>query len=64
MFVAIFKPTAIVIAVVTSFIFLGEALHLGSVIGAVILTAGLYAVLWGKAKEGEMTEDTVPLLQS
>ncbi|XVF60362.1 hypothetical protein PTKIN_Ptkin08bG0039100 [Pterospermum kingtungense] len=63
-FVAIFKPTAIVIAVVMSFIFLGEALHLGSVIGAVILTTGLYAVLWGKAKEEEMTEDRFPLLQS
>ncbi|XVF60364.1 hypothetical protein PTKIN_Ptkin08bG0039300 [Pterospermum kingtungense] len=76
-FVAIFRPTSIVIAVVMSAIFLGEAMYLGSVIGAVILITGLYAVLWGKAKEEEMTDDdsgsstlgsvsggTVPLLQS
>ncbi|XVF60365.1 hypothetical protein PTKIN_Ptkin08bG0039400 [Pterospermum kingtungense] len=71
-FVASFRPTAIVIAVVMSAIFLGEPVYLGSVIGAVVLTAGLYAVLWGKAKEEEMIDDgsgtlssgTVPLLQT
>ncbi|XVF60369.1 hypothetical protein PTKIN_Ptkin08bG0039700 [Pterospermum kingtungense] len=76
-FVAIFRPASIVIAVVMSAIFLGESVYLGSVIGAVILITGLYAVLWGKAKEEEMREDdsslntigtlssgTVPLLQS
>ncbi|XP_022773700.1 WAT1-related protein At5g40230-like [Durio zibethinus] len=76
-FVAIFKPTSIVIADVMSAIFLGEKVYLGSAIGAVIITAGLYAALWGKAKEQEMTDDdsglstlgplsrgTVPLLQS
>ncbi|XVF60363.1 hypothetical protein PTKIN_Ptkin08bG0039200 [Pterospermum kingtungense] len=76
-FVAIFRPTSIVITVVMSAIFLGESVYLGSVIGAVILSTGLYAVLWGKAKEEEMKDDdsgsntlgplssvTVPLLQS
>ncbi|KAK9040376.1 hypothetical protein V6N11_015539 [Hibiscus sabdariffa] len=57
-FVAVFKPSSIVIAAVLSATFLGEALYLGSVIGAVIITSGLYAVLWGKAKEArEMGED-------
>ncbi|KAK8587771.1 hypothetical protein V6N12_022248 [Hibiscus sabdariffa] len=60
-FVAVFKPTSIVIAAVLSATFLGEALYLGSVIGAVIITSGLYAVLWGKAKESrEMGEDDEP----
>ncbi|XVF16469.1 hypothetical protein REPUB_Repub10bG0033500 [Reevesia pubescens] len=76
-FIAIFKPTSIVIAVVMSARFLGEAVYLGSVIGAVILSTGLYAVLWGKSKEEEMTDEdsglstsgalsseTVTLLQS
>ncbi|KAL4354602.1 hypothetical protein GQ457_06G033830 [Hibiscus cannabinus] len=74
-FVAIFRPTSIVIAAVMSATFLGEALYLGSVIGAVIITGGLYVVLWGKAKEAEETGDEeyrpgpspnggVPLLQS
>ncbi|KAL4353667.1 hypothetical protein GQ457_06G033840 [Hibiscus cannabinus] len=70
-FVAIFRPTSIVIAAVMSATFLGEALYLGSVIGAVIITGGLYAVLWGKAKEAEeygglgpSSNADVPLLQS
>ncbi|XP_012459521.1 WAT1-related protein At5g40240 [Gossypium raimondii] len=69
-FVAIFRPTSIVIAVIMSAIFLGEAVYLGSVIGGVILTIGLYAVLWGKAKEEEMKDDgsglstKAPLLKS
>ncbi|KAB2085130.1 hypothetical protein ES319_A05G379900v1 [Gossypium barbadense] len=37
-FVAIFRPTSSVIAVIMSAIFLGEAVYLGSVIGGVILT--------------------------
>ncbi|KAK8711056.1 hypothetical protein V6N13_146358 [Hibiscus sabdariffa] len=70
-FVAIFRPTSIVIAAVMSAMFLGEALYLGSVIGAVIITGGLYAVLWGKAKEAEeygglgpSSNADVPLLQA
>ncbi|XWS30336.1 hypothetical protein CRYUN_Cryun24cG0108600 [Craigia yunnanensis] len=56
-YVATFRPMSIVIAAVMSTIFLGEELYLGSVIGAFILSAGLYAVLWGKAKEEEMSSD-------
>ncbi|KAE8699670.1 WAT1-related protein [Hibiscus syriacus] len=59
-FVAIFRPTSIVIAAVMSATLLGEALYLGSVIGAVIITGGLYAVLWGKAKEAEEMRDEEP----
>ncbi|PPS05913.1 hypothetical protein GOBAR_AA14732 [Gossypium barbadense] len=47
-FVAIFRPTSSVIAVIMSAIFLGEAVYLGSVIGGVILTI---------AKEEEMKDD-------
>ncbi|KAK6267393.1 hypothetical protein QUC31_018230 [Theobroma cacao] len=54
-YVAIFKPLSIVIAAIMSAFFLGDALYLGSVIGALILSAGLYAVLWGKAQGEEMT---------
>ncbi|PON47444.1 WAT1-related protein [Parasponia andersonii] len=39
------------IGAITSFIFLGDALHLGSVVGGIILLLGFYAVLRGKAKE-------------
>ncbi|GMI99156.1 Usually multiple acids move in and out Transporters 37 [Hibiscus trionum] len=68
-FVASFKPTSIVIAVVMSAVFLGEAIFLGSVIGTLILSTGLYCVLWGKAKEEQDMADAgtiegrAPLLQ-
>ncbi|XP_027351464.1 WAT1-related protein At4g15540-like [Abrus precatorius] len=56
-YVSIFKPLSIVIAAAMSFIFLGEALHFGTVVGALILSCGFYAVIWGKAKEEELSEE-------
>ncbi|KAF8009846.1 hypothetical protein BT93_J0740 [Corymbia citriodora subsp. variegata] len=50
-YVAMFKPALVVIAVIMGFFFLGDALHLGSLIGAIIMSIGFYTVLWGKAKE-------------
>ncbi|XP_050382739.1 WAT1-related protein At4g15540-like [Argentina anserina] len=67
-YVASFKPLSIVIAAALSFIFLGDALYLGSVVGGIVITIGFYAVIWGKAKEEVMSEDcilpidTTPLL--
>ncbi|KAJ4833448.1 hypothetical protein Tsubulata_042927 [Turnera subulata] len=76
-YVALFKPLSIAIAAIMSFIFLGDALYPGSVIGAVVISIGFYAVIWGKAQEQECsTQDNcsgsfgsspdgkVPLLQS
>ncbi|KAF2308576.1 hypothetical protein GH714_010876 [Hevea brasiliensis] len=74
-FVAMFKPLSIAIAVAMGAMFLGDTLHLGSLIGAMIISTGFYTVMWGKAKE-ELSEDygvstlesppaqKVPLLQS
>ncbi|GAB2250685.1 hypothetical protein Droror1_Dr00016935 [Drosera rotundifolia] len=56
-FVAMYKPMGIVIAVAMGFVFLGDTLYLGSVIGASAIVAGFYAVTWGQAKEKE-TADT------
>ncbi|PON75970.1 Plant-drug/metabolite exporter [Trema orientale] len=75
LYISIFKPLSIVIAAAASFIFFGDDLHLGSVIGGIILLLGFYAVLWGKAKEqerkncgsenlGALTDVRTPLLQS
>ncbi|RLN35686.1 WAT1-related protein [Panicum miliaceum] len=33
--------------------FLGEIVHLGSILGGILLIGGLYSVLWGKSKESE-----------
>ncbi|KAI5442480.1 WAT1-related protein At3g28050 [Lathyrus oleraceus] len=72
-YVTSFMPLQIVISVGLGVIFLGDSLYVGSIIGATIISIGLYGVLWGKATE-EIEEDVgfldssstenVPLLQS
>lgn len=56
-FVTIFKPLEMVIAVVLGVTFLRDCLHIGSVIGAAIIAVGFYAVMWGKAKESKTIDD-------
>ncbi|KAJ0791927.1 putative EamA domain-containing protein [Helianthus annuus] len=72
-YVAMFKPFSIVIAVVMGVVFLGDSLHPGSVAGGIIISLGFYAVLWGKAKEDggvryketlSTQTETSPLLQA
>ncbi|XP_057482655.1 WAT1-related protein At3g28050-like [Actinidia eriantha] len=74
-YVAMFKPLSIAIAVAMGVIFLGDGLYLGSIIGATIISVGFYTVMWGKAKEdmgegceiGDLESSSngkVPLLQS
>lgn len=55
-FVAMFKPLSIAIAVAMGVMFLGDILHLGSLIGAAIISIGFYTLMWGKSKE-EMGEE-------
>ncbi|KAJ4712286.1 WAT1-related protein [Melia azedarach] len=50
-FVAMFKPVGISIAAFLSAIFLGDTLHVGSVIGSIIIIAGFYGVMWAQSKE-------------
>ncbi|XP_047317530.1 WAT1-related protein At3g28050-like [Impatiens glandulifera] len=45
-FVASFKPVSIAIAAIFSYVFLGESLYLGSVIGAIFIVIGFYGVMW------------------
>ncbi|XP_057437275.1 WAT1-related protein At3g28050-like [Lotus japonicus] len=71
-YVAMFKPLSIAIAVVLGVMFLGDTLHLGSVIGATVISIGFYTVMWGKATEEvddvprqePPTTENAPLLQS
>ncbi|XP_020570735.1 WAT1-related protein At5g64700-like [Phalaenopsis equestris] len=51
-FTAIFYPLMLVIAGILSAILYAERLHLGSLIGAIIIIIGLYSVLWGKTEDG------------
>ncbi|MCD9640363.1 hypothetical protein HAX54_025639 [Datura stramonium] len=45
----------IIVAIMGSFI-LAEKIYLGGVLGAVLIVAGLYSVLWGKYKEYQEKE--------
>ncbi|KAJ4839079.1 hypothetical protein Tsubulata_050062 [Turnera subulata] len=58
-YMAMFKPLSIAIAAFVSFLFLGDPLHLGSIIGAIIISIGFYAVLWGKAEEEETSQEII-----
>ncbi|KAL6962487.1 hypothetical protein U1Q18_037446, partial [Sarracenia purpurea var. burkii] len=52
-FTAMFTPLALIVTAIFSSLLWKEVLHLGSVLGAVLLVGGLYGVLWGKNKEGK-----------
>nr|KAJ0193210.1 hypothetical protein LSAT_V11C800446940 [Lactuca sativa] len=50
-FVAMFTPLQLIIVGIFSAIAFNERLHVGSLIGALIIILGLYCVLWGKSKD-------------
>ncbi|XP_051230949.1 WAT1-related protein At5g64700 [Lolium perenne] len=50
-FLAMSNPLGLLLTVFCSSFFLGEVVHLGSILGGALLVAGLYSVLWGKSKE-------------
>ncbi|CAK9158337.1 unnamed protein product [Ilex paraguariensis] len=50
-FVTAFNPLCMIIVAALGSVVLAEKLHLGSVIGAIIIAIGLYAVVWGKSKD-------------
>ncbi|KAL5544253.1 hypothetical protein UlMin_008037 [Ulmus minor] len=52
-FVAMFTPLGIVIAAFLSTVFLGETLHVGSVVGAIVIVVGFYGVIWGQSGDQE-----------
>ncbi|KAM5581585.1 hypothetical protein ABKV19_010701 [Rosa sericea] len=56
-YISSFKPLSIAIAAAFGVIFLGDGLSLGSAVGAATLSIGFYAVIWGKGKEEEISED-------
>ncbi|PON31669.1 WAT1-related protein [Parasponia andersonii] len=56
-FVSMFKPLAVVIAFAAGVIFSRDTIFLGRLLGAIIVVAGFYSVLWGKANEALCDED-------
>ncbi|XVF09528.1 hypothetical protein REPUB_Repub07fG0101400 [Reevesia pubescens] len=59
--VAVFQPLQTLVVAVMAFVFLGDQLYSGCVIGAVLIIVGLYLVLWGKTEEKNVgkAEDTL-----
>ncbi|XP_051114541.1 WAT1-related protein At1g43650-like [Andrographis paniculata] len=57
-FAAMFSPLLVVIVGLFSVVVFGERLHLGSLLGAVVIVSGLYCVLWGKRNDEEMKKET------
>ncbi|KAL5762002.1 hypothetical protein ACOSP7_018266 [Xanthoceras sorbifolium] len=70
-YVAMFKPFGIVIATIFGVSFFTNALHYGSVIGAIVTGMGYYTVMWGQITEQDElrkgknieSDEKVPLLQ-
>ncbi|XP_031481462.1 WAT1-related protein At1g21890-like [Nymphaea colorata] len=50
-FSSAFNPLATVVAAILQIVCLHESLHLGSVVGGVLVIMSLYFVLWGKAED-------------
>ncbi|XP_058781916.1 WAT1-related protein At4g08290-like [Vicia villosa] len=59
-FFAAFNPLCMIITCALGSFLFGEQLHLGSIIGAVIIAMGLYFVVWGKAKDYSSATTTMP----
>ncbi|KAJ4970467.1 hypothetical protein NE237_003566 [Protea cynaroides] len=53
-FAAMFSPLQLVIVGIFSAIVFAEQLHLGGLIGAILIVAGLYSVLWGKSSDSPL----------
>ncbi|GER47160.1 nodulin MtN21 /EamA-like transporter family protein [Striga asiatica] len=60
LFVSVFNPLLLVLVALVGSLLLNETLHLGSVLGAVVIIVGLYSVLWGKSKEVKKITRLVP----
>jgi drug/metabolite transporter (DMT)-like permease len=58
-FVAVFDPLCIVIVAILQYFVLRQDLHTGCMVGAMLILAGLYLVLWGKAEDNKKQEGKI-----
>eukprot|EP00253_Pinus_taeda_P034747 PITA_34747 len=56
-FVAMFGPTSTILVAVLEHFILHVEFHLGSLLGTILIIAGLYTVLWGKTKDEKLQKD-------
>ncbi|GAA0178054.1 hypothetical protein LIER_29783 [Lithospermum erythrorhizon] len=62
-FVAVYQPVQTLVVAITSSVALGEEFYLGGILGAVLIIAGLYLVLWGKSEEKKFAMLQKPTIQ-
>ncbi|KAI5414017.1 hypothetical protein KIW84_058238 [Lathyrus oleraceus] len=61
LYASVFNPLFLVLVAIGGSLLLDETLHLGSVIGSLIIVIGLYIVLWGKGRELKKIIEVQPL---
>ncbi|KZV17978.1 N-carbamoylputrescine amidase [Dorcoceras hygrometricum] len=59
-FVSAFNPMMLVMVAIAGSLFLEEKLHLGMLLGGILIVGGLYTVLWGKEEEKKKASHLVP----
>ncbi|KAL2325087.1 hypothetical protein Fmac_024145 [Flemingia macrophylla] len=57
-FVTMFNPLCTILVAALAYFIFGEKLYLGSIIGALIVTIGLYLLLWGKENDQKLCMKT------
>ncbi|EOX97420.1 hypothetical protein QUC31_015698 [Theobroma cacao] len=60
LYASIFNPLGLVFVAIAGSLILDEKLHMGSILGGILIVCGLYVVLWGKAKEMKQNTRLVP----
>ncbi|XP_008663201.1 WAT1-related protein At5g64700 isoform X2 [Zea mays] len=58
-FLAAWTPLSFALTVFCSSFFLGEMVHLGSIVGGILLCGGLYSLLWGKSREAKTVQRNI-----
>ncbi|GKV37674.1 hypothetical protein SLEP1_g45673 [Rubroshorea leprosula] len=56
-FLTSFSPLCMIITATLGAIVLKELIHLGSILGAILIVIGLYTVVWGKSKDTKSTSE-------
>ncbi|XP_024959859.1 WAT1-related protein At1g68170-like [Cynara cardunculus var. scolymus] len=64
LFVSAFNPLMLILVAIAGSLVLNERLHLGSVLGAILIVLGLYIVLWGKNKEVKKVAQLCPVRET
>ncbi|KNA12074.1 hypothetical protein SOVF_128820 [Spinacia oleracea] len=58
-FVAVYQPVQTLVVAIVASIALGEQFYLGGILGAILIIAGLYQVLWGKSEEAKFNKAAI-----